>query len=72
MDLIATLQDSGKPPSFVIRKITPNLSMTAILKLSKSGLSASAISFLPSRNWECSLFAIGSGDLRIWNPTLLE
>ncbi len=46
MDLIGTLQDLGKPPSLVIRKITPNLSMTAILKLSKSGLSASAISFL--------------------------
>jgi hypothetical protein len=55
MDSIGTPQDPGKPPSFVIRKITPNLSMTAILKLSKSGLSVSEISFLPSRNWECFL-----------------
>ena len=53
MDLIGTVQDPEKSQSFVIRKITHNFSMIAILKLSKSGLSASAIKFLPSRNWKC-------------------
>jgi hypothetical protein len=39
-------------------KITPNNSKTAILKLTESGVSASAEFIFPSRNWGCFLLCV--------------